>query len=478
MSTPTVTRPITVLIAALGGEGGGVLTNWIVSAAQKSGFPVQATSIPGVAQRTGATTYYVEVWPQAESELDGRRPILALAPAQGEVDLVIATELLEAGRTIMNGFVTPDRTHLISSTHRVLTTSEKLSLDDGRHDSSAVITAANSRSKSCLLSDMGSLAANAGSIINAVMLGALAGANVLPIETEAFQDAIRDSRKAVDANLRGFQAGMEAASTPPSDANASIDDVDSIAAAGIARLGAYQDAAYANLYVERLAAFSDAAPGLQAAIAKNLAVRMSYDDIIRVAGEKVRKAPAAAPKGGVVHVTQYLKPGINEVCDMLPPWAAKRLLRKAAHDSWWADKQWPMSLRTTTVFGFFRLWALSKLKPFRRGTYRFGVEQYAIDAWLDDVRRAAVIDGEFAIAVADMARLIKGYGKTHQRGTQNFNRVRDGVLIPALNGTLEDSMAAETLRSAVATALSSEDGKDLDAELRKLRNTLAADAAE
>jgi indolepyruvate ferredoxin oxidoreductase, beta subunit len=49
-------RPITILIAALGGEGGGVLTDWIVAAASQLGFPVQSTSIPGVAQRTGATT--------------------------------------------------------------------------------------------------------------------------------------------------------------------------------------------------------------------------------------------------------------------------------------------------------------------------------------------------------------------------------------------------------------------------------------
>ena len=62
MSAPQA-RPITILIAALGGEGGGVLTDWIVAAASQLGFPVQSTSIPGVAQRTGATTYYIEIVP-------------------------------------------------------------------------------------------------------------------------------------------------------------------------------------------------------------------------------------------------------------------------------------------------------------------------------------------------------------------------------------------------------------------------------
>ena len=41
MTTP---RPIAMLIAALGGEGGGVLTDWIVSAAASEGYPVQSRS--------------------------------------------------------------------------------------------------------------------------------------------------------------------------------------------------------------------------------------------------------------------------------------------------------------------------------------------------------------------------------------------------------------------------------------------------
>ena len=103
-------RPLTLLIAALGGEGGGVLTDWIVAAAARAGFPVQSTSIPGVAQRTGATTYYIEIVPVPWRELGGKQPVLALAPGVSDVDIVLASELLEAGRAIAAGFVTPDRT--------------------------------------------------------------------------------------------------------------------------------------------------------------------------------------------------------------------------------------------------------------------------------------------------------------------------------------------------------------------------------
>jgi indolepyruvate ferredoxin oxidoreductase beta subunit len=102
-----MTRPITILIAALGGEGGGVLAEWLVELALRAGHPAQATSIPGVAQRTGATTYYVEIDPQRHAELGGRTPVMSLAPVPGCLDLMVASELLEAVRAIQNGYVSP-----------------------------------------------------------------------------------------------------------------------------------------------------------------------------------------------------------------------------------------------------------------------------------------------------------------------------------------------------------------------------------
>ena len=134
-SRKAASRPLTVLIAALGGEGGGVLTDWIVAAAESQNFPVQSTSIPGVAQRTGATTYHIELVPSALAEQsEKRRPILALAPGVGDVDLVVASELMEAGRAIAGGFVTPDRTTTIASTSRSYLVVEKMAMGDGRYD--------------------------------------------------------------------------------------------------------------------------------------------------------------------------------------------------------------------------------------------------------------------------------------------------------------------------------------------------------
>src|SRR5215467_6246263 len=207
----TPARPITMLIAALGGEGGGVLTDWIVAAAAQLGFPVQSTSIPGVAQRTGATTYYIEIVPTPWSELGGKRPVLALAPGIGDVDIVVASELMEAGRAIASGFVTPDRTLMIASTARSYLVVEKMAMGDGRYDSARLIKAVETHAQSHLLLDVDALAKQSGAMINAVMLGLVAGCGRVPIPAAAFEDAIRAGGKAVDANLRGFRGGLDAA---------------------------------------------------------------------------------------------------------------------------------------------------------------------------------------------------------------------------------------------------------------------------
>src|SRR4029078_9156553 len=128
---------------------GGVLCDWIIAAAHAQGLGVQATQIPGVAQRTGATTYYLEVSPAR-----GPQPVLmALNPAIGEVDVALATELLEAGRMIFNGFVTPDRTTLVASSRRVLAIAERAAMGDGSFDLGRLLRAVKERSKQQILFD-------------------------------------------------------------------------------------------------------------------------------------------------------------------------------------------------------------------------------------------------------------------------------------------------------------------------------------
>ena len=89
------TDPICVQIAALGGQGGGVLAEWLAEAAHMVGYPAQVTSIPGVAQRTGATTYYFEILPEKNPPAN---PVFSLFPDEDGLDLMVALEPLEAAR--------------------------------------------------------------------------------------------------------------------------------------------------------------------------------------------------------------------------------------------------------------------------------------------------------------------------------------------------------------------------------------------
>src|SRR3982751_3985140 len=147
-------QPIKIAILAMGGEGGGVLADWIVDLGEANGYLAQTTSVPGVAQRTGATIYYVELFPQAQADADGAEPVFALMPLPGDVDVVLASELMECGRAVQRGLVTPDRTTLIASTHRVYSIAEKTALGDGRVDADSLLLHAQQAAQRFVRFDM------------------------------------------------------------------------------------------------------------------------------------------------------------------------------------------------------------------------------------------------------------------------------------------------------------------------------------
>src|SRR6201993_2273388 len=207
-------RSINIAILAMGGEGGGVLADWIVDLGENSGYLAQTTSVPGVAQRTGSTIYYVELFPEEAARVAGKDPVLALMPVPGEVDVVIASELMEAGRAITRGLVTPDRTTLIASTNRVYSMTEKTAITDGRVDSAKVIEASSAAAKTFVHSDFAQIAEDSRSVISASLFGALSATAALPFRREQFEDAIRKGGVGVESSLAAFAAGFRAAKEP------------------------------------------------------------------------------------------------------------------------------------------------------------------------------------------------------------------------------------------------------------------------
>ena len=198
---------LSLLIPAVGGQGGGVLSEWIVDAALLDGLPTHGTSIPGVAQRTGSTTYYVELY----TERGGEEPAFSLYPVPGALDVLVAPEFMEVGRMIELGFVSPSRTTVICSTHRLLSIHEKIATGRAIYPQEGLQRAAAAAAHRLIAFDALALAREHATEVNALLLGALAGSGAVPISEDAFRKAIESKGIAVKSNLAGFDLGLSLA---------------------------------------------------------------------------------------------------------------------------------------------------------------------------------------------------------------------------------------------------------------------------
>jgi indolepyruvate ferredoxin oxidoreductase beta subunit len=509
-------RPVTLMIAALGGQGGGVVADWLIDVARRERHLVQATSVPGVAQRTGATFYYLEFFPEAALPGDGRRPVMALMPSPGDVDIVVAAEALEAARAVERGFVTADRTTLIASTHRVYTIGEKSALGDGRADAGRLATDVARGAKAYLGFDMATIAKESGALISAVLLGAVAGAGVLPFGDDAYRTAIRATARSVDVNLAAFEAGAAAAraarvaagtsgpvpsasargarAAPPTVSRATelpvalASRIDTFPGAlrpvlrlAVTRLVDYQDAAHAAQYLDRVAAVLACEPEpagelrLSRETAQGLALWMSFEDTIRVADLKTRsdraeriRAELRTRKDQVVTVSEFMKPRVEEICGTLPARIGKGLLASPAWRRRLGRFTGDRTITTTSIGGFALLRAVAGLRRWRRSTLRYQEEDARIRDWLSRIAALAGRDYALAVEVAANQRLVKGYGDTHARGWQGYTRLLEAA------GRLEGRAgSARTMQQLREAALADEHGRALDRALAELDRAVA-----
>ncbi|MBJ3814580.1 indolepyruvate oxidoreductase subunit beta family protein [Shimwellia pseudoproteus] len=482
-----VVQPIKIAILAMGGEGGGVLADWIVSLGEESGYVAQTTSVPGVAQRTGATIYYVELFPAQGGQ---QQPVLALMPMPGDVDVVLASELMEAGRAVQRGLVTPDRTTLITSTHRVYAIGEKTAMGDGRVDNDTLLRHASSAAKQFIRFDMSRAAEQAGSVISAVLFGALYGTGVLPFSESQFTDTIIRGGVGVKPSLAAFALGAQnarleeaapvvAQPAQPAPASARVAallaripqelpaSAHGIAIEGVRRMLDYQDVAYGALYLDRLNGLAQL-PGCDNEVllreaARHLALWMSWEDTIRVADLKIRASRFERVREEVhlqdrqlLSINEYMHPRLDEVCETLPaalgrwlqkPGMVHRLLRSATRKG--------RVITTSSLGGYLLLWSLSRWRRWRRLTLRYQLETTRITQWLHYIARAAAFNPALALEIVQCQRLVKGYGDTHARGLRNYQ-----ILIDIVKRH-ERHLAPASLRELRDAALADEHGNKL-----------------
>jgi indolepyruvate ferredoxin oxidoreductase beta subunit len=507
-------RAIRVAILAMGGEGGGVLADWIVDLAEHGGYLAQLTSVPGVAQRTGATIYYVELFPKSALAEGAPEPVMALMPMPGDVDIVIASELMEAGRAVQRGLVTPDRTALVASTHRVFAMTEKIAMADGRADAPVLLEACRNSAKSFFGADLAAAAERTGSVISAVLFGALAHSRTLPFEREAFEATIERAGVGVAASKRGFAAGVAAVSgdaaavaaggpvsrdvpTAQASAQSPSDGPQALLAAliaqaesafpasarpmvcvGLERLADYQDLDYAQDYLLRLKPVADAerrhgdgSGRLLAETARELALGMTYEDTIRVAELKIRASRFArvreevrARDGQIVEIAEFMHPRLKEIAESVPAWLGRLMLRpgilRSAIEN--ATKNGKV-VKTTSIRGFLQLYLVASLKVRRRSSLRFVEEEARLTLWLERIVATAAKDYALAVEIAECRGLVKGYGDTHERGLASYETIL-GLVDHIAKGPEPANRVSELRKAAVAD----DSGSALKAAVAKL----------
>ena len=503
-STAHAPRPLSVLICALGGEGGGVLSDWLMEIARKAGYAAQATSIPGVAQRTGATTYFFELYPIPVAQLAGRKPVFSLNPIPGSLDVVIASELLEAARCASNGLPSSDRTVFITSTSRTFTTAERTAMGDGRLDSAALLALVQTVSRVHHAFDMQRVATENSTVVSAVMLGALAASGVLPLDRSICEDVIREGGRGAQASLQGFAAAWQTivqTKQQAEEAQHLLDSIDNsekklpelegfptqmndMLRLGWLRVKEYQGTTYGKLYVSRVRSLLDAEHradpddlhGMQLTreVSRWLALWMSFDDIVRVAdlksrasrSERVRRE-VGVKSGDVLAVYEHFKPGVPEIAGLLPKPVADRLLawdqqRVAEGREPWAM---PIKLASHTVSGALLLRLLATCKYIRPFSSRYAEEQSLIEEWLKAITAGLAEDWQLGYELALCGRLIKGYGETNHRGRDNLLHVIRHV---ANDERTTATARAAAIRRAREAALTDEAGTQLDRLLKDL----------
>ena len=514
---PPSDRPIKLTIAALGGQGGGVLANWLIGIAESEGYLAQTTSVPGVAQRTGATIYYLEFFPQAVAVAAGRDPIMALMPVSGDVDCVLASELAEAARAIQRGLVTRSKTTVIASTHRSYAISERSAMGDGTANAKELLELVRGQALRAVLFDMDAVAERHHSVISSVMLGALGGSGVLPFRKAAFEAVIKKGGIAVETNLAAFEDAYQRAERGEDEVGAAAavtdagiptrarspklqplldrvrhlaEPVKKLAFEGTRRTIDYQDPEYAKLYLDRLervAALDEKAVvtgeygrwSLTEEVARGLALWMTFEDTIRVADLKTRatrfervREEIRADAGQMFGITEFMKPRVEEIAGTLPVGLGQWLLRSPGVSRWLTRWTGGKQIRTGTVSGFLLLHTLGSLKRWRRGTLRYREENERIEQWLRRIAGLAATNYPLAVELAKAQRLVKGYGDTHARGWKNFS-----ALVGKIDELTSRPDGAAVFARLQAAALADEEGKALARELAEISSVAMVQVA-
>jgi len=190
-------KEFNVVLAGVGGQGTLLAAEAIGVAAVKDDLNVRVSEIHGMAQRGGAVVSTVRIGETA----------LASTVLEGRADVILGFEPFE---TLRNLKYASEKTLVIMNTEKIPPT--ELAAKNLKYpDIEELVKKVHLFTSHVLLVEAPRLAKEAGSSLarNVVMLGALAGTEVLPVKTESLKGAIKElvPQRHVEVNIRAFELG-------------------------------------------------------------------------------------------------------------------------------------------------------------------------------------------------------------------------------------------------------------------------------
>ena len=171
-------------------------------------------------------------------------------------------------------------------------------------------------------------------------------------------------------------------------------------------------------------------------------------------------------------VTEYMKPGPEEIFGMFPEKTGRKLTALFERRGW-IGKSLPMKVTTTRFSGFIRLKFLAYAKRWRLKSLRHADEMAWLDTWLGHIRAALDKAPDAAPEIVETARLVRGYGSTYKRGIRNWRLIESHMIAPCLNGTYPTGHLADAVLQARLAAVKDPDGTALDEVVEGFRKVVS-----
>lgn len=491
-------KSLRVLIGTVGGQGGGVLSDWLIHGLLNANWNAVSIGLLGLSQRAGTVTYYCEASSDKEVKV-----VNSMFAVPGDVNLFIGQELLELGRLLSSGYASEDCV-IVGSLGRTYTTLEKMPAEAGVYDSSIIAAAANNLSpnNNYLIDAPAFVTANNLQNLtgNAFLLGVVVASEVINLPPEPFIKAIEDSEVNVKGNIQAFQLGyrmfkegkihpglnqlvdekkLRASSNgkPPSSTyylaesilgNCSEETIQLIKFS-CDRLESYQDKRYVQSYlkmIEDIQGQGQVREKTINAFVKNAALWLCYEDIPRVGQLKTDPdrylkifKEHGIDSNHIVKITDFFVPDVEQLVGMLPKPLAS-LVKKVGllFSKDFESKSFPLRIQSTSIFGYWALRFLALGRYWRRQSLRHQVEMQHFNYWFNNLRRIQDQSPAVAQIVAELGRVVKGYGHVRVKAINDVYTFIDEA-VPHLLMLEKDGIDIDSLGAKALNVLAGEAGR-------------------